>query len=1049
MSALDTNQYNANQVDLSIPIFNQQKAKESADKLQEELFKKLEISNFAEPFTIQMAEKGLKGSERGLGGVWRMLGDVMKNSKAASQFNEIGRALPLDTIRAGVRGLQDGGLGGGVRATFESLANGNVPVPSAVSTLVEKAKGLGVDGSMFDDPRAALDDVVDVARRRATGIVQKKAADLEARGRQAAADVEARGRDAVARGQQAAADVEARGRGIAADVEARGRDAVARGQEAAANLEARGREAAANVEAQGRDALARGQEAAADVEARGRGIAADVQDSMMHELFGDEEPNAKDRATALRVQARIDAAKQQAIAQPEAEAVPEPEPEAVAQPEPEAEAEAVPVPEPEPEPEALPEATELISPDTSEPLRLRANEPIKPLTAPQKLREAARQSAKAKAPVQQTEVDGLRDNLTDSYDGNAYDKLALQYTQTPIDRTANFSSLRAQMRAEMNALPDPENVIEQVRDASSTSYGSATARVEKAPSNPARLSKRPSRLNDIANEESWSSGELSAAKQQESTVLNAARSGASDSEINELLPNYTGTDASGVMNNEAAIDGHNEAISQLTYEQPPPRLPQRRGNLEKISADEDWGKSEISAARRQNRKVLQAGKNGATNEELEKLRPVKPTSNNAQDILDHDARMSAHDDAVSRLQVEKPIDLIAPDTQEPLALRPASAIQRLSRPGTIPVLPEPQPPAPELVAPVETAQPNFTFTESPAVQAYRDAVAKMYAPPSERVPGASSSAFADQRIGVEAPIDKLDEGPLTQSSFGQEGREGFVQQEVARRRGQSILKPAGEQRRIGGIDERVAEAQRRLSQPRESTFDIRQFGVIREPDDVAPPPPPPGARDYERGLSEAFDMGAEDTDAYGVSTRAARLKGERDARESMWRKQGQQKPVAPAEVEIAPAEVDVAPVDVQPVAQVQQPRPVQEEEEELPSGKQPDAPDIVLDKPAGPTLEKANDQLLTNVAARESDRVIAERGTGIGGIASDLEGGVEAATAEALIDPEIDAIPVIGDVAMLAAGIGGALYTSFANNPKASPEQHIRNVMSSATQLGS
>tara|TARA_R110000824_G_scaffold8748_1_gene39805 strand:- start:72 stop:398 length:327 start_codon:yes stop_codon:yes gene_type:complete len=108
-----------------------------------------------------------------------------------------------------------------------------------------------------------------------------------------------------------------------------------------------------------------------------------------------------------------------------------------------------------------------------------------------------------------------------------------------------------------------------------------------------------------------------------------------------------------------------------------------------------------------------------------------------------------------------------------------------------------------------------------------------------------------------------------------------------------------------------------------------------------------------------------------------------------------------------------------------------------------------LDQKAGPTLEAAPDQLLTNIAAKESDRVIAERGSGIGGIASDLEGGVEAATAEAVLDPEIDAIPVIGDVAMLAAGIGGALYTSFANNPKATPEQHIRNVMSSATQLGS
>ena len=103
----------------------------------------------------------------------------------------------------------------------------------------------------------------------------------------------------------------------------------------------------------------------------------------------------------------------------------------------------------------------------------------------------------------------------------------------------------------------------------------------------------------------------------------------------------------------------------------------------------------------------------------------------------------------------------------------------------------------------------------------------------------------------------------------------------------------------------------------------------------------------------------------------------------------------------------------------------------------------------GPTLEKAPDELLTNIAAKESDRVIASRGSGIGGVGADIEGGVEAAATEALVDPEIDAIPVVGDVAMLAAGLAGALYTSFANKPDAPPIEHVQNVLSSASQLGS
>tara|TARA_R110000803_G_scaffold63077_1_gene123628 strand:- start:75 stop:1034 length:960 start_codon:yes stop_codon:yes gene_type:complete len=283
-----------------------------------------------------------------------------------------------------------------------------------------------------------------------------------------------------------------------------------------------------------------------------------------------------------------------------------------------------------------------------------------------------------------------------------------------------------------------------------------------------------------------------------------------------------------------------------------------------------------------------------------------------------------------------------------------------------------------------------------------------------------------------------------------------------------------------------------------SGFNMREPAPV--PDALRTPAARVPAGDYERGLSRAFEMGAEDKDAYGESARTARLQVERGARESMSREDiniraeaydpapapdedaepvpvervPQERPswlkdlrgkrgLRPRPVEVAapaPAEV-AAPAPAEVAAPVAAPAAAPAAAQELfpdgsqvPRGLQPDAPDIVLDQKAGPTLEAgpsgaAPDQLLTNIAAKESDRVIAERGSGIGGIASDLEGGVEAATAEAVLDPEIDAIPIIGDVAMLAAGIGGALYTSFANNPKATPEQHIRNVMSSATELGS
>ena len=80
----ERNQYaNINNVNLSLPTVNAESMRRGANKLQEELFDKLEISNFAEPFTLKVAEDALKGSKRGLGGVWRKLGELVRDPRYA------------------------------------------------------------------------------------------------------------------------------------------------------------------------------------------------------------------------------------------------------------------------------------------------------------------------------------------------------------------------------------------------------------------------------------------------------------------------------------------------------------------------------------------------------------------------------------------------------------------------------------------------------------------------------------------------------------------------------------------------------------------------------------------------------------------------------------------------------------------------------------------------------------------------------------------------------------------------------------------------------
>ena len=74
--------------------------------------------------------------------------------------------------------------------------------------------------------------------------------------------------------------------------------------------------------------------------------------------------------------------------------------------------------------------------------------------------------------------------------------------------------------------------------------------------------------------------------------------------------------------------------------------------------------------------------------------------------------------------------------------------------------------------------------------------------------------------------------------------------------------------------------------------------------------------------------------------------------------------------------------------------------------------------------------------AATTDEVIEGAATGFA--AEQVAGGLEG----------IDAIPVIGDIAGVVAGLGGALAVEFMNKPEASPVEHIKSVVNVASQFG-
>ena len=180
--------------------------------------------------------------------------------------------------------------------------------------------------------------------------------------------------------------------------------------------------------------------------------------------------------------------------------------------------------------------------------------------------------------------------------------------------------------------------------------------------------------------------------------------------------------------------------------------------------------------------------------------------------------------------------------------------------------------------------------------------------------------------------------------------------------------------------------------------------------------------DYGGAVAEKkADVGDEDRDSE-ANVRALIAAGEREYDDEPPVAAVIEQPAAPAAAAAEPA-----PVVEPPAEEAARAAPV---EPAAPAAPAPVVEPVVPEEPAAPVIEN-------------------EEGGGGASVDSVIEGGIEGAATEALIDPEIDAIPVLGDIAMFGAGIAGALYTSFANKPEAPPEEHIANVLSSASQLGS
>ena len=842
MSARENNQYNSvNNTNLSLPTVNAQSVRDSASKLQKELFERLEISNFTEPFTIKMAEDALRGSERGLGGVWKKLGEIVRDPRYGNTLGNlarVGEGLPIDAIRNTVEGIQKGGLQGGITAGLNALADGNVPVPDSVDALVKNAKEKGKN--MFDEAKERGGDLVEGAKARVAQVkdgVVGQAERAQQRVQQAVVDGKERAEAAVG-------DVRDRAEAAVGDVRDRAEAAVG---------DARDRAEAAG---------ARLQAAAADIEER---VAAPAVDSIV-------KPGAPARLRSQYPPERRMAARREGAARAAAyrEAAVAPEPAAAAA-------------EPEAAAAAEPEAAAIGRPAVQ-----RAADGSRILNIPQDIRDEADAMAAARRLDFQTRG-------PEAVWNEGREKLIGLGARDPGPWPGGPSAVKAN--------PIPEDIAR----------GKRPEPIKKL--QPKLAPKKPVQPEEVAAlHEDLPEPEPVAARELVDPYEILAKS-YTEKSIDPVLANVDVVDDEfDVLRREMrreirALPSPDQEFPSVTptTSSRPPRFPKSVSNLKAIGEEESWGAGEKSAAAAHESKILNAALGGASNDELEEMRPELGIFDNKSDprvLLNHDAEISAHDDVMRRLNFKKgdaPREFATPIEGE----------------GATPIEePEPEPAAaaaaPAAAAPAE--EPFFLDAD------YDD-------------------GGAEQTKRAEPEDDQLD---------AIEG-EANIRDIAARERAQpppAVPEPAADPLDIRGAEQEL-------------------FGDP-EPEPVQPAPP----------------------------------------------------------VIEEPAE------------------PVLRQDGAIPQGLQ--------SAKEGPTLKGAPDELLTNVASKETDRVIASRGSGIGGsLGADIEGGLGAAATEALVDPEIDAIPVVGDVAMLAAGLAGALYTSFANKPEAPPIEHVQNVLSSASQLGS
>ena len=194
MSRRDANQYNIlNTVNTGVADrLNPQSLQDSSNELQKQLFDKLELSNFLEPFTLKVATDSIKGSKNGLGAVWAHMYDAVKNKNIMANsdiFRSLSRNLPSGVAEGALRDLQTGGpraaLSGAVRRTVEAAQRGEIPavnnpldlIPDEAQAAIRAGRSAGASTS---ETAAAIQRMATSGGDGRASLLEKSASQLQA-----------------------------------------------------------------------------------------------------------------------------------------------------------------------------------------------------------------------------------------------------------------------------------------------------------------------------------------------------------------------------------------------------------------------------------------------------------------------------------------------------------------------------------------------------------------------------------------------------------------------------------------------------------------------------------------------------------------------------------------------------------------------------------------------------------------------------------------------------------------------------------------------------